>query len=166
MEYSDFLTNTKTTMLDRFKVVCTTDDLAKLKEIRNKADLKESCSREMMITKWRLYKLAKLTVLAALLKDVPIGCRIAVLPNHLLRNGTINCLAYEEKTRQPDNNNLSVFHSCALHLHSTQRLEEKLSETFSLFMIEMDILSANQIKGVHMNDSSIVESDISEPSAV
>ena len=34
------------TLLDRFKLVCTRDDLAKLKDILNKSDVIESCSRE------------------------------------------------------------------------------------------------------------------------
>ena len=34
------------TLLDRFKLVSTRDDLAKLKDILNKTDIIESCSRE------------------------------------------------------------------------------------------------------------------------
>ena len=93
------------TLLDRSKLVCTHDNLAKLKDFLNKTDVKESCSREKMNTKWRLHKLKNLTVLAVLLKDVPMGCKNAVLPKPTMRNGTINCLTYEENTREPYNNN-------------------------------------------------------------
>ena len=81
-----------------------------------------------MNTKWSFYKLTKLTVFAALPKDVPMGCRNAMLPEPLLRNGTINCLTYEENTRQPYNNNLCLFRALAVHLHGTQRLEEDSSK--------------------------------------
>ena len=67
----------------------------------------------------------KLTVIAALLKDVPMGCKNAVLPGPLLKNHTINCLTYEEITRQPYNDNLCLLRAPALHLHGTQRLEEE-----------------------------------------
>ena len=40
-------------LLDRSKLVCTHDDLAKLKDFVNKTDVIESCSRERMNTKWR-----------------------------------------------------------------------------------------------------------------
>ena len=145
------------TLLDRSKLVCTHDDLAKLKVFLNKTDVIESCSRERMNTKWRFYKLTNLTVFAALLKDVPIGCKNAVLPESLRKNPTINCLTFEDNTRQTYNDNLCLFRALALHLHGSQRLEEETSKIFNLFIKKMDGLSADQFQGVHMNDIPIVE---------
>ena len=96
-----FYAHENNTLLDRSKLVCTHDDLATLTDFLNKTDIIQSCSRETMNTKWRFYKLTNLTVFAASHKDVPIGCKNAVLPEPLLRNGTIDCLTYEENTRQP-----------------------------------------------------------------
>ena len=96
-----FYARENNTLLDQTKPVCTHDDLAKLKDFLNKTDVIESCNQERKKTKWRFHKLTNLTVFAALLKDVPMGCKNAVLPEPLLRNGTINCLTYEENTRQP-----------------------------------------------------------------
>ena len=110
-----------------------------------------------MNTKWRFYKLTNLTVLAALLKDVPMGRKNAVLPQPLLKNCSINCLTYDENTRQPCNDNLCPFRALALHLHGNQRLEEETSKIFDSFINKMDGLSPNQFKGVHMNDLPIVE---------
>ena len=106
-------------------------------------DVIESCSRERTNTKWRFYKLTNLTVFAALLKDVPMGCKNAVLPEPLLRYGTINCLTFEESTREPYNDNLCLFRALALHLHGTQRLEVETSKLFNLFIKKMDGLSAD-----------------------
>ena len=78
------------TRLGRSIFVCTHDDLAKLKDFLNKTGVIESCSRERMNTKWRFYQLPNLTVLAALLIGVPMGCKNAVLPEALLKNHTIN----------------------------------------------------------------------------
>ena len=152
-----FYAHENNTLLDRSKLVCTHDDLAKLKDFLYQTDVIESCSRERMNTKWRFYKLANLTVFAALLKDVPMGCKNAVLPEPLLKNRTINCLTYEENTRQPYNDNLCLFRALALHLHGTQRLEEDTSKLFNLFINKMDGLSPNQFQGVHMNDIPTVE---------
>ena len=96
-------------------------------------------------------------VFAALLKDVPMGCKNAVLPEPLLRNGTINCLTYEGNTRQPYNDNLCLFRVLALQLHGTQRLEKETSKLVNLFSNKMDGLSANQFQGVHMNDIPTAE---------
>ena len=145
------------TLLDRSKLVRTQDDLAKLKDFLNKTDVIESCSRERMNTKWRFYKLTNLTVFAALLKDVPVGCKNAVLLEPLLKNHTINCLTFEESTRQPYNDNLCIFHALPVHLHGTQRLEEETSILFNLFINKMYGFSADQFQGVHMKDIPIVE---------
>ena len=96
-----FYAHENNTLLVWPKLVCTQDDLAKSKDFFNKTDVIEPCSRERMNTKWRFYKLTNLTLFTALLKDVPMGCKDAVSRKRLLGNGTINCLTYEENTRQP-----------------------------------------------------------------
>ena len=110
-----------------------------------------------MNTKWKLYNLSNLTVFAALLKDVPMRCKDAVLPEPLLKNCTISCLTFEEDTRQPHNDNLCPFRALALHLHGNQRLEEETSKVFNSFVNKNDGLSPNQFNGVHINDIPIVE---------
>ena len=53
-----------------------------------------------MNTKSRLYKLTNLTVFDVSLKSVPSGCKDAVSIEHLLKNHTVNCVTFEEKTGQ------------------------------------------------------------------
>ena len=107
-------------LLDCSKLVCIRDNLAKLKDILNKTDVTKSCSRKRMHIKWRLYKLTNLTVFAALLKDVPMGCKDAVLHEPLLKKRTINCLTFEESTRQPNKENPCLSQALVLHLHENQ----------------------------------------------
>ena len=66
-------------------------------------------------TKWKIYKWTVSTVCAALLKDGLIGCKNAVLRKLLLKTFTINCLAYEEKTRRSYDDNLCLFRALALN---------------------------------------------------
>ena len=139
-------------LLDRSKLVCTHDEWAKLKDCLNKTDVIEFCCREKMNTKWRFYKLTNLTMFAAFLKDVSMGCKNAVLPEPLLKNHTINCPTFEENTRQPYNKNLCLFRAPALHMHGNQQLEEQPSKLFNLFIKKMDGLSADQFQGVHTNN--------------
>ena len=152
-----FYAHENNTLLDRSKLVCTRDDLAKLKVFLDKTDGLESCSRERMNTKWRFYKLTNSTVFAALLEDIPMGRKDAVLPEPLLKKRTINCLTFDENARQPYNDNLCLFRVLAHHLHGTQRLEEETSKVFNWFMNKKDVLSADQFQVVHMNDIPIVE---------
>ena len=104
--YRYFYPNENNFLLDRSQFVCTKDDLTKLKNVVNQIDIIESCTRERMNTKWRLYKLTNITVFVALLKDISMGCRDAVLPDALLKNHTVNCLTFEQNARQPYNDNL------------------------------------------------------------
>ena len=73
-----FYAHENNNLLDRSKLVRTHDDLAKLKHFLNKTDVIEPCSREKMNKKWGFSDLTNLTVIVALLKDVPMGCKNAV----------------------------------------------------------------------------------------
>ena len=123
-----FYAHENDTLLDRSKLVCIHDDMAKLKDFLNKIDVIESCNRERMNTNWRFYKLTNLIVFAALLKGVPMGCKGAVLHEPLIKNQTINRLTFEENTRQPYNDNLCLFRALATHMHEKQPLEEEISK--------------------------------------
>ena len=73
------------TLLEQSKLVSNKDDMAKLKEILMKTDVIESCTKERSNTKWRFSKLTNLTIFAALLRDIPMGCKDAVLLESLLK---------------------------------------------------------------------------------
>ena len=139
-------------LLDPSKLVYTRDDLAKLKDIPNKTEVIESCSRERLRTKWRFYKLKNSTFFSALLTDIPMAYKDAVFPEPPLKNCIINCLTFEQNTRQKHIGNLCFFRALALHLHGSQRLEEETSKLFISFISIMDGLSNDQFEGVHLND--------------
>ena len=89
--------------------------MAKLKEILKKTDVIESCTKESSNTKWKFFKLTNLTIFAALLRDIPMGCKDAIIPESLSKNHTINCLTFEKNTRKPYNDSLCLFRAVALH---------------------------------------------------
>ena len=130
-----FYAHENNTLLEQSKLVSNKDDMAKLKEILKKTDGIESCTKERSNTKWRFFKITNLTIFAALLKDIPMGCKDAVLPESLLKNHTVNCLTYEQNTKKPYKDNLCLFRALALHLHGNERLEEETSKLFNLFLV-------------------------------
>ena len=152
-----FFAHENNTLLDRSKLVCNKDDWTKLKDTFNKTDVIESCSRERLKTEWRFYKLTDFTVFAALPKVFPMGWKDAVLPEPLLENHTVNCLTFEENTRQLYNDNLRLFRDLALHLHGNQKLKEQTSKILNLFINRKDGLTLPQFQGVDMNDIPVVE---------
>ena len=131
-----FYAHENNTLLDRCNLDCTRDNLAKLKDIVNKTDVIESCSKGRMNTKWRFDKLKNLTVFIAWLKDVPMGWKDAVPPKPSLKNHPINLLTFEENTRQPYKDNLCFFRAFTLNLHGTQPLEEETSKISVFSIIE------------------------------
>ena len=152
-----FYAHENNTLLEQSKLVSNKDDMAKMKEILKKTDVIESCTKERSNTKWRFFKLTNLTIFAALLKDIPMGCKDAVLPESLLRNSSINCLTFEKSTRKPYNDNLCLFRALALHLHGNERLEEETSKLFNLFLVNSTNPDPSKFQGVCMDDIPAVE---------
>ena len=87
-----FYAHENNSLLEQSELVSNQDDIAKLKEILKKTDVIESGTKEKSNTKWRFLKLTNLTKFAALLRDIPMGCKDVVLPESLLKNHTVNYL--------------------------------------------------------------------------
>ena len=117
----------------------------------------ESCTKERPNTKWRFFKITNLTIFAALLRDIPMGCKDAVLPESLLRNRSIKCLTYEQNTKKSYKDNLCLFRALALHLHGNERLEEETSKLFNLFLVKSTNSDLSKFQGVCMDDIPAVE---------
>ena len=99
-KFGYFYAHENNTLLQQSKFVSNKDGMAKLKEILKKTDVIESYTTESSNTKWRFFKLTNLTIFAALLRDIPMGCKDAVLPEYFLRNPSVNCLTYEQNTKK------------------------------------------------------------------
>ena len=76
-----FYAHENNTLLDRSKLVCTHDDLAKLENFLNKPGVIESFSQERMNTKLRFYKLTNLTVFAVFSQIILWGAGTQFYPN-------------------------------------------------------------------------------------
>ena len=129
-----FYARENNTLLEPSKRVSNKDKITKLNETLKKTDVIESCTKERFTTKWEFFKLINLTKLAALLRDIPMGCKDADLPESLLKNHTVNCFTYEQNTRKPYKDNLCLFRALDLHLHGIERPEET-SRLFNPFLI-------------------------------
>ena len=95
-----FYAHENNTLMEMSKLVCTPDDIPNLIEKLQKMDIVDLCTRERANTNWKFCKLTSLTVFAALLKDVPMGCKDCVLPEPLLTIKNVNCLTFEKKYKK------------------------------------------------------------------
>ena len=89
--------------------MCTKDDMINLEEKLQKVDIVDRCTREENNTKCRFCKLSNVTVIASLLKCIPMGCDDTVIPEPLLKNRKVNCLTFERNARQPYNDYTCLF---------------------------------------------------------
>ena len=156
-----FYAHENNTNMEKSKLVCTPDDIVKLKEKLQKMNIIDLCTRERererANTKWKYHKLTNVTVLAALLKDIPMGCKDTVVPEPLLKNHNVNCFTFERNTSQGYNDNLCLFKAVALHLFGNERLAVETSKIFNLFLNNCGKGDPSKFQGVHLNDIPKVE---------
>ena len=143
--------------MEQSKLVSNKHGMAKLKENLKKNDVIESCTKERSNTKWRFFKPTNLTIFNALLRDVPMGCKDAVLPESRLKNHTVNCLTYDQNTKKPYKHNLCLFRAVAVHWHGNERLEGEISKLFNPFLINSTNHDPSKFQGVCMDDIPSVE---------
>ena len=142
----NFFAHENNTLLEQSKLLSNKDDMAKLEEILKKTDVMELCTKERSYTKWWFFKFTNLTIFAALLRDIPMVCKDAILPESLLKSHTVNCLTYEQNTKKPYKDNFCLFRALALHLNGNDRLEEETSKLFNLFLLAVQILILQSFK--------------------
>ena len=143
--------------MERSKHVCTQADMTNLKNRMQRIDNVDFYTRGRVNTKWKSYKLTNLTIFASLLKDVPMGCKDAVLPEPHLRNCNFDCLTFERNTSQPYNDNICLFRALAVHLNGIEKLEEEISKIFNLFLNNSEERVVSKFQAVHLNDIPKVE---------
>ena len=132
--------------------------MAKLKEMLKKTDVIESRTKERSNTMWRFSRLTNVKIFAAPLRDIPMGCKDAVLPKCLLKNHTVKWLTYEQNTKNPYKDNLCFFRALALHLHGNgKRLEEETSKLFNLFLFSSTNHDPSKFQGCCIDDIPSVE---------
>ena len=142
-----FYAHENNTLLEQSKLVSYKDDMAKLKEVLSKTDVIESCTKERSNTKWRFFKLTNLTIFAALLRDIAMGCKDAILPESLLRNPTVIYLTYEQNTEKKHTKTIFVFLEHLLSTCMEMRDSRKKHQIYSIsFSLTVQILTLESFK--------------------
>ena len=97
------------------------------------------------------------TIFAALLKKIPMGCPDSVLPEPLLKNHSVNCLL-SDKDKQPykDHLCLCLFRALTMYLHGHSNLDAHTSQLFTEFISKSGYDPKN-FRGVAIDDLPLVE---------
>ena len=132
-EYRYFYAHENNTFFEKSHLLCSKGDLVSLQDRVEKMDLVETCAQERENTEWRFALTTKVTKFCALLKNIPMVCIDAVLPEQLLRRSDVNCLvsnSYGETYKEY----LCLFRAIAVH--GSSEMETNAANLFSAFLHE------------------------------
>ena len=107
-EYRYFYAHENNTLIEKLHLLCTKADLITIQGKVEKFDIVEQCTQERQNTKWRFKLITNVTIFAALLKNIPMGCPDSVLPEPLLRHTQLNCLL-SNKDKEPYKDHMCLF---------------------------------------------------------
>ena len=123
-----------------------------------KFDIFEQCNQERQNTKWRFKLVTKVTIFAAFIKNILIGCPESVLTEPLLRHTQVNCLL-SNKDKESYKDHLCLFRSLALYMNGNNDLDSQTSRYFT------DISSKSgydlkSLRGDSVEDLPVVEKTV------
>ena len=134
-EYRYFYAHENNTFFEKSHLLCSKGDLVSLQDRVEKMDLVETCAQERKNTKWRFALTTNVTNFCALLKNIPMGCIDAVLPEQLLRRPDVNC-SVSNGYGETYKDYLCLFRAIVVHLYGSSELETNAANLFRAFLHE------------------------------
>ena len=86
----------------------------------------EQCTQERQNTKWRFKLITNVTIFAAVLKKIPMGCPDSVLPEPSLRHTQVKCFS-SNKDKKPYKDHLCLFRALAMYMNGHNDLDSHTS---------------------------------------
>ena len=86
-----------------------------------------------------------------------MGCKDTLWPDTILKNLSVNCLAYKENTRKPYNDSLCLLIAPAWLLQRNERLESEASKKFNLFLEKTGGTDPANFRGIRIKGIALVE---------
>ena len=154
-EYRYFYAHENNTLFEKSHLLCTKADLITIQGKVEKFDIVEQCTQERQNTKWRFKLITNVTIFAALLKNIPMGCPDSVLPEPLLRHTQVNCLL-SNKDKEPYKDHLCLFRALAMYMNGHKDIDSHTSRYFTEFIPKSGYDPKN-FRGVSVEDLPVVE---------
>ena len=136
-------------------MLCFKADLTTIQGKEEKFDIVEQCTQERQNTKRRFNLITNVTIFAALLKSIPMGCPDSVLPEPLLRDTQVNCLL-SNKNKEPYKDHLCLFRALAMYMNGHKDLDSHTSRYFTDF-ISKSGYDSKIFRGVSVEDLPVVK---------
>ena len=154
-DYRYYYAHENNNLFEKSHLLSTKADLSTIQGKVEKFDIVEQCTQERQNTKWRFKLITNVTIFAALLKNIPMGCPDSVLPEPLLRHTQVNCLL-SDKDKQPYKDHLCLFCALTMYLHGHSNLDAHTSQLFTEFISKSGYDPKN-FREVSIDDLPVVE---------
>ena len=154
-EYRYFYAHENNTLFEKSHLLCTKADLITIQGKVEKFDNVEQSTQERQNTKWRFKLITNVTVFAALLKNIPMGCPNSVLPDPLLKNHSVNCLL-SNKDKEHYKDHFCLFRALAMYMKGHNDLDSHTSRYFTDFISKSGYDPKN-FRGVSVEDLPVVD---------
>ena len=132
-DYRYYYPHENNLLLDRAFLLSNKNDFLNIKNEIENFYLIETCTQERQNSKWRFILITNVTVFAALLTNIPIGCTDSPLSEPLLRSPEVNRLLSNGHD-EPYNDNLCLFRAIAIHLFGSVDVEPQAIKFFHNFV--------------------------------
>ena len=150
-----FYAHENSLFLERSLLIANKEDTTEFQHRLNDLIIVELSTRERSSSKWNLLFTTKVTIYAALLKSVPIGCKDYLLPPNLVKRNDVNCFNYKSnKERYSDN--LCLLEAVCMHKTGDEKVEEETKKLFNAYLTANPHLSVQNFRSVGL-DLYIVE---------
>ena len=116
----------------------------------------ELSTKKRSSTKRKLLFTTSVTVFAALLKSVPVGCEDFLLPPNLVKRSDINCLSHKSN-KESYNDNLCLLRAVCMHNTGNERVEEETKKIFNACLTANPHLSVQSFRAAGLKDLHLVE---------
>ena len=151
--YRYFYAHENNLLLERSLFIANKEDMTEFQQRLDDLKIVELCTRERSSTKGKLLFTTNVTIFAALLKSVPVGCKDILLPPNLIKRSDVNCLTNKERYID----NLCLLRAVCMHRTGNERLEEETKKLFNAYLTANPHLSVQNFRSVGLEDLHIVE---------
>ena len=154
-EYWYHYAHENNTLFEKSHLLCTKADLISIQGKVEKFDIVEQCTQERQNTKWKFKLITNVTIFAAVLKNITMGCPDSVLPEPLRRHTQVNCPS-SDKVKQPYKDHLCLFRALTMYLLGHSKLDAHTSQLFTEFISKSGYDPKN-FHGNSIDDLPLVE---------
>ena len=157
-EYRYLYAHENKTSFEKTHLLCTKADLITIQGKVEKFEIVEQCTQERQNTKWRIKLITNVTIFAALLNNIPMGCPDSVLPEPPLKNHSVNCFL-SNKDKEPYKDHLCLFRALAMYMNGHNDIESHTFRYFTEFISKSGYDPKN-FRGVSVEDLPVVEKNV------